>query len=261
VSVWSDAISAHSGVDLLAWYRMNEGSGTTLTDSGPNGLTGTIAATGITYGNAGGIANDTDKCLTFAGSSNAATAPDTSNYLDVLDNFSVGFWVKRSNTGTDWSLLNKGTNGIQCRFKGSDNKLAFIKSGGAGMATSSVAVTDTTDWHFVVFTKSGASQLVYLDGADVTVAGTTATLAGTNNVLRIGHLGNGTEQFPGSMDELFLLSAVLTPAQVLALWDAGKGYLRGSSDRRDDGTAYDAAAPYGASLWARLIETGLPLTA
>lgn len=213
-------IAAKAG--LTGTYLMEDASGTVLTAT--VGANGTLASTGITYGAAGGLANEANEGLAFDATSNPATIPDAAA-VDLGDQFWIAFWVKRSATqGANQTLLNKGTNAYQLRFSSNDT-LAFLKSGGAAIATTR-AITDQ-GWHLVVVTKDATTTKLYLDSVDETIAGTAATLADTANVLRIAHNSSaGAERFPGSMARLaFGKNAVLSATEVAELWRVGRAIL------------------------------------
>jgi Concanavalin A-like lectin/glucanases superfamily len=196
----------------VAYWRFGEGSGTTLTDSSPNALNGTYAGSGIAHGVPGGIDGDPNTAVTFDGSSDPATVPDNA-LIDLADGpLSIELWVKRSTTlGTLQTLVNKGTNAYLLRFE-TNNTFTLRKT--SAIATSSVAIADQL-WHHIVATKNGAAASLYLDGVDVKVPGTPATLADTANALRIGHTSAGASRFIGSVDELAIYARALELRDVL----------------------------------------------
>lgn len=229
MSAYSALVLAHA--NLQAYWRMGEASGTTLADSkGTN--TGTLAATGIIYGTTPGLTGDANKALTFDASTNPATVPDATA-LDLSDGpLTLELWVKRATTGgaATLTLLNKGATG------GSAHELTFATDDTLrfGVSPNAVAnpiartgaINDTTTWHHVVVTKNGATTKMYLDGVDVTVAGTNQTLGDSTNVLRIGHFSAaGVGRFPGSMDELAIYKEVLSAADVAQHYKVGKGII------------------------------------
>ena len=153
------------------------------------------------------------------------------NALDLGDGpLSIECWFKRSATqGAAQQLATKGSNAYALGFL-ADNKLAVSKEGaGQSLATSTDAITDQ-GWHHVVATKNGAATKLYIDGVDVTVAGTNATLANNAISLRIGwNSAANPFRFPGSMDEVALYSAVLTADEVTQHYERGRAIFYGKA--------------------------------
>jgi large repetitive protein len=204
---YRNAVLARSPV---AYWRFGEAAGTVLEDAGVNNLDGTLAASGVTYGVAAELRDDSDTALSFDGSSNPATVVHNA-LLNLGDGpFTIEARVKRSaSQGAAQTLVTKGSTTSLLQF-GADDTLQLVKNGlGSYIARSSVAITDQL-WHYVAVTKNGGDSRIYVDGLDVTVAGTAQTLANTSTVLRIGHLSAaGLSRFPGTLDELALYAEPL----------------------------------------------------
>lgn len=223
MSAYSDLILASAS--LRAYYRMDDLVFTTCDDIGPNNLNGSYAVTGVTYGVSGAIVNDSNTAVTFAGTSDAASVSDN-NALDLGDGpFSLECWAKRSATQSAvQGLVTKSlTGGYNLQF-GSTNRIGLTRFGGGQVVRSSVAVTDT-NWHHIVATKNGSARTIYLDGADLTDLQTNETFTDTTGSLFIGHHG-GANRFPGSVDEIAIYGAVLTPTEVLNHYEMGLGIRR-----------------------------------
>jgi hypothetical protein len=75
----------------------------------------------------------------------------------------------------------------------------------------------------VVATKSGADVHVYIDGVDRTAAGTNTTLTANATALNIGRATTGSAYASGDIDEVAIYPTALTPARVLAHYQAGRG--------------------------------------
>ena len=65
------------------------------------------------------------------------------------------------------------------------------------LVTSTLALTETTNWHHVVATKNGATLRLYIDGVDVTGTITNSTAGDSTGVLCLGSDYNGTEPMNG----------------------------------------------------------------
>lgn len=225
MSDYSDLILAHAS--LRAYWRLgdaNQAAG--LQDAGPNNLDGSYPASGVTYGVTGAIANDSDTAVTFDGTA-SATVPDD-NALDLGDGpFSIEFWFKRSATQDAVQvLLAKGTNAPLIRFNGS-NVLQMLRNGGASVVNAGTFTDQNV--HHAVFTWDGASDSAhaYVDGVDVSSGGDqTETLASTAQVFRIAAVSATQQFYSGTLDDIAIYGAVLSPTEVLEHYEVGSGRIK-----------------------------------
>jgi hypothetical protein len=216
VSVYSDLILAHAS--LVVYYRFGEASGTTADDIGPNNLDATLAGSGLTYSVAGAIANDVNTAITSNGTGNVLSRTDN-NALDLADTLSLEIWHKRSATGATQTIISKQTNAYGLQFT-TGNTVRLVKVGVATVAESSTTITDTTTFHHIVVTKSGAARKIYIDGVDVTASlPGDSTLADNASSLLIG------QSVAGTYDEAAIYNAVLTPTEVLNHYRVGRALL------------------------------------
>jgi len=221
---YADRVLGTTG--LISYWRLGDRSGTTATDS-KGGNAGTYAG-GFTLGVAGALLSDADTASSFDGSSGRVALPNTAS-LNLTGDLTLEAWVKPSvvdNTaqalfakaGTAASAsarqLRLGlTNG---RWRGT----LWDTSGGTYNAIAATAPVAGT-WQHVVFTVSGSSLTIYVNG----VQSGTATFSGTRNAVNSGsaiaRLGDGSRQFfAGTIDEFAVYNVALTAAQVQAHYSA-----------------------------------------
>jgi RHS repeat-associated protein len=182
----------------VAYYRLGESSGTSATDLA-NGNTGTYHSV-FTLGVSGAVPGDT--AVTFK--TGDVTAPNITA-LNVGDGpLSLEFWMK-STKSLNATVLDKGTNAYIVSTDTS-NHIVFGKDGGGTIATSTASFA-ISSWYHVVVTKSGSSVHLYMNGNDVTGTVTNQTLTNSTASLQFG-------DFLGSLDEVAIYAAVLTPQQV-----------------------------------------------
>jgi len=204
-----------------AWYRMQEASGL-IQDSSGNAMHATSQVSTPTYGQASPITTDaTAKSILF-GSAQNFQIPDN-NLLDVGDTFTVEAWYKRTSAtnATNESWIDRGTAAFKLLVTGTTdqppgNILVATKPGTADFWTSSVGVGDT-NWHYIVFTKSGSTRKWYLDAIENTGAsGTDQTCATTATALFIGSSRNSDDFAKGLLTEVALYSTVLAADRIAA---------------------------------------------
>ncbi|OGV75042.1 MAG: hypothetical protein A3K18_14425 [Lentisphaerae bacterium RIFOXYA12_64_32] len=215
-----------AGAGLVAWYHMDEGTGTTLTDSSGNSHTGTLqsgptwqSADGGGWGARADVSFGTGSYLSFDG---------TNDYVDLgswftYQDFTIGMWVKPSATQTAYATLidNNHTDSqnweLQQNVSVTNNYVFGPAAGGGGGALC--ALTSGT-WQYVTLTRdsgTGTNQL-YVNGALVDSAVSNETTAVyANQYLRLARWGGGSRYWTGAMDELQIYNRVLTQPEIEAL--------------------------------------------
>lgn len=204
----------------VSYWRLGEPSGTVAADTlgaSPGTYTGSP-----TLGSTGAITGDADTAVDFNGTTQYVTVPDAAA-LDLGNTLSIEVWVKRARSGAIYEqFVNKGTGAYALQFYNND-RVYIVRGDIIEVAHSSITITDT-NWHHIVGTKDASGGKVYIDGVDVTVADTNATLTDNANALIIGAYRTGaSEFFQGSIDEVAVYSTALSAARVLAHYSAGAG--------------------------------------
>ncbi len=141
-----------------------------------------------------------------------------------LQDFSIELWMKRASASTvsygnggAGVLFGFGTGGYSF-YMDSSARLVLSKLG-AGAVTLSSAITDT-NFHHVAVTKASSSVTFFIDGA----AYPTMTYSDTFTFGASAAIGaradNFDNSFLGTLDEVSVYDHALTPAQVLAIYNA-----------------------------------------
>lgn len=221
--------------NMVGWWTFDEATGTIANDiSGFNNV-GTYVSTPSVI-NPGKVAN----ALNFT----AGKYVTVQNHADVnfgpSENFSIDCWIKNKNSGLR-TILDKRENACNnltaslgyCMFL-SNGKLGFqIGNGGAmNNYVASVGNNIADDkWHLVAITfdrggncGSTGTLRFYVDGSLVgsPFINVPAGNLITNMNLFIGERQTafGSNPFEGSIDELEIFKRVLTPAEILAIYNA-----------------------------------------
>ena len=239
----------------LAYWRLGESSGTTLIDQ-TGSHTGTYLGS-PTLGTPGAIAGDSNTSVTFNGAANVygqatgwTTVPAPPITLEA--------WVKWNGTTwpTDTSILGwfdrSGT--MAARFfvsgNGTDNinlRIGF-ETGNANWNWAG----ENTGWHHLVGTHDGTNARLYFDGVLVAGPSPVSFSGGTSaHPLWIGtgsDLGNTDASWPGSIDEAAVYNQALTPAQVLAHYNAGISAQGGGDPTTLDGAILRVDPNTGAGM-------------
>jgi hypothetical protein len=216
--------TAGADPSLIAYLKLDEG-------------TGTVAADASGHGNAGTLMNGAS--WTAGRSGQAAALDGVNDYVRIrhaatLDAFplSASVWFKTSSTTGIRGLLNKyvsgSYNGLQI-FLNKGNLCAwylrntsnYVYDGGT--CTLSTAGYNDGRWHQAVFVVDASGGRLYVDGIQKGSRSWTG-LPGRPTTAQDVHLGHypgasGTPYLPGAIDALRIYSRALSASEVLQLYN------------------------------------------
>jgi len=166
--------------------------------------------------------------------------------LSNLATGSVSFWIyleTESTSNGDYVVISasndtQASNEFALGFVGHVTGVGIIsRNNGSGVCTFTCPSSLTRNaWNHVVYTNNSSGNKVYVNGSQVTPSysvGSASTSAffgtvGTNNTCTIGankdNVSGGYYQwgFDGNLQQLLVYSAVLTQAEITALYNNGK---------------------------------------
>lgn len=206
----------------VAYYRLNEATGTSAADSA--GLnTGTYTG-GFTLSQAGAT-SDSDKATLFDGSTGFVTVPNATA-LQLGDNFTLEAWVKLTAViidGGEHCLVGQGTGsggGPGLVLYSNQIRLMFADQS-AVFSTNPTALTDTS-WHYMVATKAGSTSHIYIDAVSQSNSGGASnhTFSSSTSAFAIGCRASGSAPLGATIDEVAIYNYALTSTQVAAHYAA-----------------------------------------
>jgi regulation of enolase protein 1 (concanavalin A-like superfamily) len=201
---------------LQAYYKMNEGTGTTTADATGNGFTATIA--GATWST--GV--DGSNGLAFSGTSQYVTAP----VLNLNSNtVTLSGWIDRTaaeptSAGIIFERDSGGGFGLDFY-----NTTTLGYTWGTSASTynfNSGLVPALNTWTFVALVVTGSNATIYMEPQGGTMKSATQTIslpAGSfSSITGIGEDPSyTTRDFAGSMDEVRIYNTALTATGIAAL--------------------------------------------
>lgn len=226
--------------DLVGYWSLDEGSGSTAVDLSANGNDGTLT-NGPTYTSnvPGAITFSDPYALTFDGVDDYVSLPDAAMYDFALDeDFTVAVWVQVDATQAD---IGNSDNSIVEKWSGSGGYPFMIRymnqtdanagritvaryDGSANPTVLSTATIDDGQYHHVVFIKDGATLYLYIDGVpDGQTSDTTTGTTTNNSPLYLGQRGNGNNRFKGELDDLRIYNRALSATEVALLAGGADG--------------------------------------
>ena len=219
----------------IAYYRLEETSGTTAADSSASGLyPGTYNPDGA-YPQMGLPGID----INSIGLSAAATASVTAGYYPDLNPqgpFSFEVWARPTSapTGSNWRcpIGNFGGWGTGGGY-GSGWYVYQTPNPGSGfafvMAPTTVWIStgySLFNWYHLVGTYDGTTAAFYVNGALIGSQAATGFLANPGNALGIGQRADGYGYWDGDLDEVAIYTNALSAAQILAHYEIGTNSFR-----------------------------------
>jgi chitodextrinase len=210
-----------AAVGLAAAYAVNEGSGTTVTDTSGNGNTGTI--NGATWTTTSKFGN----ALAFNGINSYVNITSTSSFIDTTQPFTVSAWVYLNSFNTNSyphviTLRTNTSQPYQIFLSNQSSYLGVVIGSPATwkrLKTNTAASSLTGGWHHIAVTYNGsgpsaaANFKIYIDGVSKTLsnAGSFSSLSQNNY---IGWSGASGEHWEGVIDEMRIYNQLLTQAQI-----------------------------------------------
>jgi Concanavalin A-like lectin/glucanases superfamily/Fibronectin type III domain len=206
------ASSPGPSAGLVAAYKFDEGSGTTVTDASGLGNHGTISgATRTTSGRYG-------RALVFDGVNDWVTIPDASS-LDLTTGMTLEAWVYPTTTPTGWRavLVKEGSNSAPYYLYANSDAGPPAAGGLIGGAYHDVyggtrLVANT--WAHLAATYDGTTERLYVNGVQVASRAQTGAIGTSTGALRLGGNSVWGEYFKGRIDEVRVYNRGLTAGEI-----------------------------------------------
>ncbi len=177
----------------IAYWKLNEGSGSVAKDSSENQNDGTITAASWTSGKYGN-ALDIDAGFEYA-------EKDVTDFsLSVM---TIEFWIKPDVVSSGWRDLVgiRGSPDItRFHMDSSDNSIVFYGIEGCGSLDSNF-IPAPGQWHHVVGTLDGTTARVYVNG----ILRNSFACSGSKQFTSL-IVGSSSEVFDGALDEVRILN-------------------------------------------------------
>jgi Concanavalin A-like lectin/glucanases superfamily/Fibronectin type III domain len=220
----------------IAYYRLDDPSGTIAADSSGSGNAGRYAG-GDTQNVAGALTNDPDGATLLDGSSGNIRAANSTS-LSITGAITVEAWVKWTGTPTTQDILNKGDGAT---IAGTSYALAYVPGcSGCGLGFYTYIGNTFTcacqanalpvgSWFHLVGTRTAGGQIsFYVNGSLMATANDSGGALNTvPSGLGIGASGSGTGSglYPANVtiDETAVYASALTATQVSTHYHAA-GY-------------------------------------
>lgn len=185
------------------------------------------------------VATNTSATYAAAKLNNGATYGGTA-YHTISDNsaikptsdISFGGWVYITSTSSYQMFIAKGENtgdtrSYELRTDAATTRMQVQMRVGAGLYTSCTSTTaiGTGTWTHVIYTRTGATQKIYINGVSETLTGVTnntGDIQYSTDALWFGQR-NGGLRLNGKLDEIGIWNVALISTEVAELYNSGSG--------------------------------------
>ena len=229
-SAYSDDVLADGATD---YWRLGEASGPTVYDWA--GYSDLSAGTGVTFGGAGAVQNDSNSAASFSGDGTGLAA--TQSAVPGPDTFSVETWFKTTST-TGGKIVGFGN--ANTGLSSSYDRHVYMDGGGTvyfgvypgfTATVQSGAGYNDGQWHQVVASLSSAGMQLFMDGKKVAARTDVKTAQAYSGYWRLGGDSSwaGGNSFNGSIDDTAIYPTALSATTVRTHYaDAGYGSAAGA---------------------------------
>lgn len=225
----------------LAYWRLDDTSGTTAVDSSGNGNDGTYYGD-FTLGQSGAIASDPSDTGVYLNESGGQTGwvgaggsfAVTSEFTNQSP-FTIEAWIKPAVIDANYrgvmsneAAVDAGKDGYVIYLGGFTSNgvgIGFDRWGGAVSTPvqDAGAVSAGSAWWYVVGTYDGTNQTIYVNGVQVATATSAVELPSFGCTFAIGATHCGTVSFyQGVIDEVAVYGTALSQARIQAHYQAAQ---------------------------------------
>ncbi|MCP4614083.1 MAG: LamG domain-containing protein, partial [Planctomycetes bacterium] len=238
---------SNTQADTVGWWRFNEGSGDTATDSSGNGHHGTLIGTPEWVvgpdGFGGALAFGPEKCI---GVDCGVFDP-----TNGTGQFTIALWAFWDGTGTFQHFITKSagwgadTMMLQVELWGAHTSADYTDKVGISYEPAGSVAFSTlpkNEWVHLAFTFDGTDLTLYLNGVDEEGPKPFSIGPDVDAQLEIGYNSNRPEPsertFHGYLDEVRIYDKALTVDEVLLVMQGGDGFPNAFAPSPAEGALY-----------------------
>ncbi len=204
------ALAPVAGAGLIGWWMLDEGTGTTVSDSSGNGNDGTFQGTPKWVP---GVING---ALSVDGTSSVTVA--TTPKLQIAGTVTITCWIHPASFGGERGFCGRDLN---YAFKSSGTQLRFTTPGILDHTGTTTTLTAGSWQHVAATFEPGQSQglVFYINGVEAQKLSASAMSQGSGPF----HIGTNQwgEAYIGMIDDVRIYDRVLTAEQIKEIYGGG----------------------------------------
>jgi len=234
---WLDTDS--SSDPLVAWYKLDDGSGTTAADS-----SSAYDNDGTLVGVPEWVSGHINGGLDFNGVSDYV---DCSNdvSLDITDAVTLTAWVDTNdcNNGEHNPYVGKGDSSYAIKHHTSNSIQFFIYDGTWYTVNCLIDDSFNDEWHHVAGTYDGMQLKLYVDGILSGVTNHIGSISTNTYNVNIGRNSEATDRFyEGLIDDVRIYDKALSQAEIVSIMDGTSGSVSNYHPITSPAELYDSEA-------------------
>ena len=205
----------YAGLDdksLVLYLSFDEGKGAKVADGSIHGHDGEFVQ------NPKWVDGQFGKALEFDGTKGEHVIVPINDTLQLREQFSVAFWVKRGKAQIrDWNyMVTAGTLKWATIFQNGSSKTFFWSTSGGTWAQKAVSnEVQPEDWvHMAVTHDTKSKVVIYNDGKEAGGGPKPPVVDEIDGSVMVGARHPGQEFFTGTIDEVFLFNRIITEAEI-----------------------------------------------
>ncbi len=205
---------------LVGYWKFDEGSGTSTTDSSSNNNIGSlINGPAWTTGKVG-------SAIQFS-NGNYVTIPNSSS-IAITGNMTITAWIKVTDFSNSNGIVAKSSSIYPAPYDFHLNPTSGIPSFWRGSGASyyananGISAPALNQWQFISVTMSGTTVVHYLNGIFNGSSTLSTTIGDAGNAMYIASRVDGGTQMKGDMDDIRIYNRALSAAEIMALYNATK---------------------------------------
>ena len=196
---------------LLAFYHLDEGSGTVATDSSPAGNNGAIGS-GCTW-----VPGPETKVLMFNGNGSYVDLPGSDVNFGGLSAMSFTAWFSPTSAAQGYLVYKPNQFYVQVNANGSIVFALYI--GGAWVTLSAPAGSATLNGRlFCAFVYDGTNMYIYLNGPVLAQQAKSGVIGSSTSDTYLGAESASLGGFSGVLSEVMFFGRALGPQEVYSLY-------------------------------------------
>jgi len=210
--------------DLIGWWKLDDGSGTTAVDSSGNDNDGTLV------GSPQWVVGKIGGALQLNGTSDYVNCSNDAVF-DITEQVTLSVWVNTNDAGNGQHnpYITKGDTTYGLKHHTSNGIEVFIYDGDWYQARSDALDSSFNSiWHHVAGTYDGIQLKLYIDGALQTTSDHVGSIATNQFAVNIGRnseaeADDGGRFYEGAIDDVRIYNRVLSSAEIAYLADTTQG--------------------------------------
>ncbi len=217
--------------DLVAHWKFDDGSGTTLFDSSGNGHDGTL------MGDPKWVSGHLGGALEFDGDGDyvdCGSSPD----FEIPVNISITCWIKVNQFDKTWqAIITTSDSSWRVHRSSSSNNIAWGSSGLSPTDLTGTTDVSTGEWFHIAAVYNGTQKLLYINGNLDASSDSTGNITTSSMPVYIGENSGATSRFwDGLIDDVRIYRRALSETEILGVMaGGGTDYPQASSPAPEDG--------------------------